>query len=87
MRKQAFKPISFFNSRRNMFLTAIVFMPVKSVTVADPPRINIELTMIFVANLKANLNRNARELFPRNHSPEKHEYQMSCLAPPNTDNF
>lgn len=32
-------------------LTAIVFMPVKSVTVAEPPRINIEDTMMFVAKL------------------------------------
>lgn len=34
------------------YLTAIVFMPVKSVTVADPPRINIELTMMLVAKLE-----------------------------------
>ena len=31
--------------------TAMVLMPVKSVTVADPPRISIELTMILVARL------------------------------------
>jgi hypothetical protein len=32
--------------------TAIVFIPVKSVTVADPPRVNILETTIFVANPK-----------------------------------
>ena len=32
-------------------LTARVLIPVKSVTVAEPPRINIELTMMFVASL------------------------------------
>lgn len=32
--------------------TAMVFIPVKSVTVADPPRINMELTMMFVARPK-----------------------------------
>ena len=32
-------------------LTAIVLMPVKSVTVADPPRISMEETIIFVASL------------------------------------
>jgi hypothetical protein len=32
-------------------LTAIVLMPVKSVTVADPPRISIEETIMFVASL------------------------------------
>ena len=32
-----------------------MFIPVKSVTVADPPRISIELTIIFVASPK-NMN-------------------------------
>ena len=32
-------------------LTSIVFIPVRSVTVADPPRISIDDTMIFVARL------------------------------------
>ena len=31
--------------------TAIVFIPVKSVTVADPPRISMDDTMMFVARL------------------------------------
>jgi hypothetical protein len=31
---------------------AIVFMPVKLVTVAEPPKINIDETMIFVASLR-----------------------------------
>ena len=31
--------------------TAIVFMPVNSVTVADPPKTNIELTIMLVASL------------------------------------
>jgi hypothetical protein len=35
--------------------TATVCIPVKSVTVADPPRINIELTMMFVARLRLRL--------------------------------
>jgi len=30
---------------------AIVFIPERSVTVAEPPRISMEETMIFVANL------------------------------------
>jgi hypothetical protein len=30
---------------------AMVLMPVKSVTVAEPPRISMEETMIFVASL------------------------------------
>jgi len=37
-----------------MMLTAIVLMPVKLVTVALPPRINMELTMILVDILKMN---------------------------------
>jgi len=36
--------------------TAMVLMPVKSVTVAEPPRISIELTMIFVARLFEEFN-------------------------------
>lgn len=34
--------------------TAIVLIPVKSVTVAEPPRISIDDTMIFVASLQKN---------------------------------
>jgi hypothetical protein len=32
-------------------LTAIVFIPVKLVTVAEPPRISMDETMMFVARL------------------------------------
>ena len=32
-------------------LTAMVFIPVKDVTVAEPPRISIEETIMFVASL------------------------------------
>ena len=33
----------------------MVLMPVRSVTVADPPRINMDDTMMFVARLRRNL--------------------------------
>jgi len=36
--------------------TAIVLIPVKSVTVAEPPRINIELTIMFVARLEISVS-------------------------------
>ena len=53
MRKHAFNIMS-KSEKHNVFglsLTAIVLMPVKSVTVADPPRISMEETIIFVASL------------------------------------
>lgn len=36
---------------RHLALTATVLMPDKSVTVAEPPKISIELTMMLVARL------------------------------------
>ena len=39
------------NDEIRVILTAIVFMPVKLVTVADPPRMSMDETMTFVARL------------------------------------
>ena len=36
---------------RHLALTATVLMPDRSVTVAEPPKISIELTMMLVARL------------------------------------
>ena len=52
MRKQAYgSHISKAQDETMRVPTAIVLMPVKSVTVADPPKTNIELTMMLVARL------------------------------------
>jgi hypothetical protein len=54
MRKQVMKAISLRNQTNKIpdrKLTAIVFMPVKSITIADPSRTNIYLTIMFVVKL------------------------------------
>lgn len=56
-------------------LTAIVFMPVKSVTVALPPSTSIELTMMFVANLSAR-KKLAEDASKITDAPKEHEHQM-----------
>lgn len=53
---------SSMRASENCELTAIVFMPVKSVTVADPPRISIEETMMFVAKLGATVRQSSYHL-------------------------
>ena len=69
-------------------LTAIVLIPVKSVTVAEPPRISIDDTIILVANLTAKriilihrLGLGERTL------PEEHEDKMSNGSPSDADDF
>jgi hypothetical protein len=63
----------------------MVCIPVKSVTVADPPRISMDETMMFVARLPT-------ELGISKHSsveciPEEHEDKMGDSSPSFTDNF
>lgn len=61
--------------------TAIVFMPVKLATVADPPRISIDDTIMLVARLRDNQRPEASRFAPNFHSPEEHEHKMSCGTP------
>ena len=39
---------------------AIVFIPERSVTVAEPPKMSMEETMMFVANLKMSVGNGTR---------------------------
>ena len=49
---------------------AMVFIPVRSVTVADPPKISIDETMIFVASLEIHeaitFKRGLFDTYPKN---------------------
>lgn len=66
--------------------TAIVLIPVRSVTVAEPPRISIDDTIIFVASLFCLLG--DTRLDPRTErAPEEHEDEMSCCSPASSDNL
>lgn len=64
---------------------ARVFIPVRSVTVAEPPKINMEETIMFVAMLKPWLSEFL--IFLRLDAPKKHEHEMSRLAPTSSYDF
>jgi hypothetical protein len=69
---------------------AIVFIPVRSVTVAEPPKISMEETMMFVANLRTihpSEIRLDQVSPPRKDSPEEEKYSMGELSPASTNDF
>lgn len=65
----------------------MVFIPVRLVTVADPPRINMDETMIFVANLSSWLKPIPHDEIARIDLPEEHEYKMCDCPPTSTNNL
>ena len=68
--------------------TAMVFIPVNDVTVADPPRISIDETMILVASLRVKTCESSpNECITNSNIPEKHEYEMSDSSPSSSYDF
>ena len=67
--------------------TAIVLIPVKSVTVAEPPRINMELTIMFVARLEKSVSSLNLGLTLVGPLPKEHEDQMGNFAPSDTNDL
>ena len=70
---------------------AIVFIPVRSVTVAEPPKISMEETMMFVAKLYAKKTPLKVELeetsLPKTNSPKKEENEMGKCSPTSTNDL
>ena len=71
---------------RRVVPTAIVFMPVKSVTVADPPKTSIELTIMLVARLDKSGELISIETWST-FVPKEHENKMSCFSPSCANNL
>jgi len=67
---------------------AIVFIPVRSVTVAEPPKMSMEETMMFVAKLKkTSVENETLWNLLKEVVPEEHENEMSEFSPTSADDL
>ena len=62
-------------------------IPERAVTVADPPRISMDDTMIFVASLSGRYVSRLVVVTTHDILPEKHEEKMGGCTPSDGDNF
>ena len=69
-----------------MRLTAIVFIPVSAVTVAEPPKMSMAETIIFVARLDTHSEHGQCSTMLED-SPKEHEDEVSDRAPARRHDF
>jgi hypothetical protein len=65
----------------------MVFIPVKEVTVADPPKISIELTIMLVERLFVQINNGSADKEGDKELPEEHKNKMRKSSPSHIDYF
>lgn len=65
----------------------MVFIPVKEVTVADPPKISIELTMMLVERLFKQINNDSADKEDDKGLPEEQKNKMRKSSPSHIDDF